>query len=219
MCGKFTQMMSWGALVRLADLVGAREGVSETVTPMRFATIIRLDAAGTRGTARMRWGFVPCWEKDPLKGAKFIHARAETLDSKRAFSAAFRSRRGLLVVRTFNEGKEITVRKTEQHVVTPRDGKPIAIAVIWERWGEPHAGGVDTFAMVTVPANQLIGTITDRMPAVVEPSDWSKWLGEAPAHDEGLKAMLKPFEGDWDMYPEKPSPTPKKPAESQFDLF
>ena len=219
MCGKFTQMTTWGALVHLADLVGAREGASETVTPMRFATIIRLDAAGTRGTARMRWGFVPRWEKDPVKGAKFIHARAETLDTKRAFSDAFRSRRGILVVRTFNEGKEITPKKTEQHVVTPRDGNPIAIAVIWERWGEAHAGGIDTFAMVTVPANRLIGTITDRMPAIIAPGDWSKWLGEAPAHAEELKDMLKPFEGDWDMCPEKQNSPPQKPAASQFDLF
>jgi len=205
--------------VQLADLVGADAGASETVTPMRFATIIRLDAAGTRCAARMRWGFVPRWEKDPVRGAKFIHARAETLDTKRAFSDAFRARRGILVVSTFNEGKEITPRKTEQHVVTPRDGNPVAIAVLWERWGEVHAGGVDTFAMVTVPANGLIGTITDRMPAIIEPGDWSKWLGEEPAHDEELKAMLKPFDGDWDMRPEKQKTPPLKLSDSQPDLF
>jgi putative SOS response-associated peptidase YedK len=122
-------------------------------------------------------------------------------------------------VSTFNEGKEITPRKTEQHVVTPRDGNPVAITVLWERWGEVHAGGVDTFAMVTVPANGLIGTITDRMPAIIEPGDWSKWLGEEPAHDEELKAMLKPFDGDWDMRPEKQKTPPLKLSDSQPDLF
>lgn len=209
-------MMSWERLVELADLIGAPNGARETVTPMRFATIIRLDAEGGRETARMRWGFVPAWEKDPLKGTKHIHARAESLDEKRAFADAFARRRGLLAVRTFNEGKEITPRKTEQHVVTPRDGKPVAIAVLWQRWGEVHAGALETFAMVTVPANRLISSITDRMPAIVQPQDWSKWLGEVPAHPQELKDMLKPFEGDWDMAPEKPA----KPARANMpELF
>ena len=166
----------------------------------------------------MRWGFVPRWEDDPVKGSKFIHARAETLDTKRAFSDAFHNRRGLLAVRTFNEGREITPTKTEQHVVAPRDDKPLAIAVIWERWGEATAG-VNTFAMVTVPANQLIGEITDRMPAIIEPGNWSRWLGEKPAHDEELKAMLKPSDGEWDMRPEKQNSKRQKAQDSQFDLF
>lgn len=199
MCGKFTQMMSWGALVHLADLIGASEGPAETVTPMRFANVIRLTSDGMREMARVRWGFVPRWEKDPVKGSKFIHARSETIDIKPAFADAFRRRRGLVVVRTFNEGREISRSRTEQHVITPRDGKPIAIAVIWERWGEPHAAAIDTFAMVTVAANTLISSITDRMPAIVQPDDWSKWLGETPCHLQELKDMLKPFEGDWDM--------------------
>ena len=214
MCGKFTQMMSWDRLVHLADLIGASDSTPETVTPMRVATIIRLNAEGKRETARVRWGFVPRWEKDPLKGSKFIHARSESLDQKTAFSDAFARRRAILPVRTFNEGREITPTKTEQHVITPRDGKPLVIAVIWERWGETHAGALDTFAMVTVPANKLISTITDRMPAVLQPQDWAKWLGEAPAHAEELKAMLKPYDGDWDMAVQaKP---PKKPQQESF---
>ncbi|HEY5047189.1 MAG TPA: SOS response-associated peptidase [Rhizomicrobium sp.] len=218
MCGKFTQMMSWSTLVHLADLLGSREGASETVTPMRFATIVRLDREGWRQAARLRWGFVPRWEKDPLRGAKFIHARSETLDTKRAFADAFAVRRGLLIVRSFNEGKEVAPRKTEQHVITPRDGAPLAIAVVWERWGEPHAGGLETFAMVTVAANRLIGAIAERMPAIVEPANWSKWLGEEPAHGEE-KAMLAPFEGDWDMAPEKPKPPPPRPPNPQPELL
>jgi putative SOS response-associated peptidase YedK len=161
-----------------------------------------------------RTGFLPAGEKDPVKGRKLFHARAETIDTTRAFADAFERRRAILVVKTFNEGKEITPTKTEQHVVTPRDGKPIAIAIVWNRWGEAHAGGIDTFAMVTVPPNALIGTITDRMPAILQPEDCAKWLGEERAHIEELKAMLKPFEGDWDMQAEKKSPPPRRPKPS-----
>ena len=205
MCGKFTQMMSWGAYVTLADFVGAPEGPCETVTPMRFATVLRRGVKGAREAVRMRWGLVPRGAKDPNR-SPFIHARADTIDERPTFADAFRHRRGLVVVRTFNEGKEIAPRRTEQHTITPNDGKPVAIAVIWERWGEPHGAMLESFAMVTVEANRLIGTITDRMPAIVQPDQWAKWLGEEPAGGEELKAMLTPFEGDWTMRPEKPRP-------------
>ncbi len=221
MCGKFTQMMSWGEYVRLADLLGLpSDGPSEIGTPMRFANVIALDENRRRRTVRMRWGLVPPWEKDPNKIRGTIHARAETIDQKRSFMNAFADRRGLLVVKTFNEGKELPSGKTEQYVITPRDGKPAAIAVIWERWGEQHGGSLLTFAMVTVPANTLIGTITDRMPAVIQPADWGKWLGEDPATAAELKALLQPFEGDWDMHAaaNDKSPPPKKPG-PQPDLF
>jgi len=210
MCGKFTQMISWRALVRLSDLLGST-GDEETVTPMRFANVIALDGEGRRKSVRMRWGLVPPGAKDPLADRPHIHARAETIDSKPTFRGAFRRQRGLIAVATFNEGKEIAPNKTEQYVLTPRDGKPAAIAVIWERWGEPHEAPLLSFAMVTVPPNELIGTITDRMPALIEDGDWAKWLGEEPATVEELKAMLRPSDRGLDLRKAgKPPPKPKK---------
>ena len=102
-------------------------------------------------------------------------------------------------MRTFNEGREITPTKTEQHVIAPNDGKPIAIAVIWECWGEAGPAMLASFAMVTVPANALIRQITDRMPAIVAAEKWDVWLGETAATVAELKAFLRPFEGDWTM--------------------
>jgi len=212
MCGKFTQMIAWGAYVTLADLIGLSGGALETITPMRFATVIRLSASGVREAVRMRWGLVPPGAKDP-NASPFIHARAESIDERPTFAAAFRHRRGLVVVKTFNEGKEITPSKTEQHVIAPNDGGLLAIAVIWERWGELHGASLETFAMVTVSANRLIGTITDRMPAIVPPEHWAKWLGEEPASQAELKSILVPMEGDWTMRPEKPPRPPRNDAQ------
>jgi putative SOS response-associated peptidase YedK len=218
MCGKFVQMKDWEAMVELAELVlSTSHGLSETITPMRVASVIRLNADGKREVARMRWGFVPANAADQNIGTQFIHARAETIEEKPTYRDAFFNRRGLVIVRTFNEGKEITPTKTEQHVITPRDGKPLAIAVIWERWRKLP---LESFAMVTTAANALIGTITDRMPAVIAPEHWGRWLGEEPASVDELKAILKPFEGDWDMEAaaRAKSPAPKKPS-AQQELF
>jgi putative SOS response-associated peptidase YedK len=166
---------------------------------------------------RMRWGLVPPGAKDPLAGRPHIHARAETIDSKPSFRDAFRRRRGLIAASTFNEGKEIAPSRTEQYVLTPKDAKPVAIAVIWEHWSETHEAPLLSFAMVTVPPNELIGTITDRMPALIEGGDWAKWLGEEPATAEELKAMLRPSDRDLDM--RKAGKPPSKPKKGDQPTF
>lgn len=47
-------------------------------------------------------------------------------------------------------------------------------------------------AYVTEP-NELCAPIHNRMPAIVDPADYPKWLGEQPATNDELHAMLKPF--------------------------
>jgi putative SOS response-associated peptidase YedK len=225
MCGKITQAVNWAEATTYEELVAAlTDDRVDIGTPMRLLRVIARDDAGTRRSVTMRWGLIPPWETDPTRISGTIHARAETIDQKPSFKAAFAQRRGILPVRTFNEGRELPNGKTEQHVITPKDGQPLGIAVIWERWTSPQGSSLLTFAMVTVPPNKLIGTITDRMPAVLPPGRWAQWLGEEPASPEELKTLLKPQEGDWDMAPQSPPPRPSRsprPAEPdpQPDLF
>ena len=124
-----------------------------------------------------------------------IHARAETIDTLPTFAEAFAHRRGLLIVKTFNEGEEVG-KKTVQLTITPNDGKPMAIAVIFERWEHDDGGELLTFVMVTTPPNPLIARITDRMPAVIQPGDWALWLGERPESLADIKALLVTQDGD-----------------------
>lgn len=228
MCGKITQRPDWTEALTPRQFNDVPADIPngaavDTITPMRFASVICLNPEGRRVQRRMRWGFVPADADDQaLFGTKFIHARAETIEQKPTFRDAFFKRRGLLVVDSFNEGEEITPKKTQQYVVTPRGCRMLAIAVIWERWNGPGPVPLETFAMVTTPPNPLIATITDRMPAVLNDADWPKWLGEEPATVDELKAMLKPSDLAMDMTRAgKPPPPPKpaKPPSPQGSLF
>ncbi len=225
MCGKITQHVRWTDLPAVMREFGP-EGVAfdgpdadriEVATPMRMARVIALDSSGERQLVPMRWGFDAPWERAKL----VIHARCETIDTKPTFREAFaEGRRGILVCRTFNEGQEIAT-KTRQYVIAPKDGRPVAIAVLYQRTA-PTDGSqpILTFVMATTPNNKLIGTITDRMPAVLRSCDWPKWLGEEPATLPEVKAMLTPHEGDWDMAPQEPMKSRRPPhASGQGSLF
>ena len=227
MCGKFTQMMSWGTLVRLYRIHEepeeraereAREGDGEddrveASTPMRPAWILVLDDQKRRRRVRMRWGFTSTWKKDERGNPeRHIHARCETIDRMPAFKDAFTvGRRGILIVRTFNEAKKVTDTKYEQQVLTPKDGKQLGIAVIWNYETQPDGTEILVYCMVTTPPNRQIGEITERMPAVLPEVLWDKWLGAEPATLAEIKDMLTPYEGEWDMAPQDPPKPPRPP--------
>ncbi|MEQ1781144.1 MAG: SOS response-associated peptidase family protein [Hyphomonadaceae bacterium] len=219
MCGKFTQMATWADVVAFSQpLVATPEHAPVVVsTPMRLAQVMRLGEDGRRELAPMRWGFSK--PENPAFKPDHMHARAETIDTRRTFADSFAERRGIVLVQTFNEGEALPNGKTKQWVIRPKDRKPIAIAVIWEEWQGPE--GVEaTFVMVTVPPNALIGCITDRMPAILREEDWSRWLGEDDAKSLDVKALLRTFddEGAWEMSEQAPSKPTKKPP-PQGDLF
>lgn len=230
MCGKFTQMASWREVHAFSQALtdgalsdgAAGDGAVLTATPMRFAHILRLDADGRREVVPMRWGFPDRRASAPGR-PKHMHARAETIDERPTFANAFAHARGVLLVRTFNEGEDLPSGKTKQWVFTPRDGRPLAIAVIWEEWRREADGGeetLETFVMATTPPNALIARVTDRMPAFLRLQDVPLWLGETDAPLSEVKAALRTYEddGNWEMT-EQATGRPWSPGESQGDLF
>jgi len=64
------------------------------------------------------------------------------------------------------------------YAVARQDGKPMMFAGVWDGWRGPEGQIIRSYAIVTCPANVLMAPIHDRMPAILEQSDWPLWLGE-----------------------------------------
>jgi putative SOS response-associated peptidase YedK len=226
MCGIFTQMASWEGVVTFSEALTSSDGPARTVRPMDFADVVCLDETGARVTRKMRWGGAKKGSTAPGNRPENIHAQAEKLDGYWLYLA---QQRGILITRTFNEGKEVSKSKTDQYTFTPKDAQPLGIAVIYEKWEREDGSELYTFIMMTTPANRQIidNEITDRMPAVLTPDKWAVWLGETNASVEEAKALLVPVDGDWTMEAapknkktSKPAPQkPPAPQDPQFDLF
>jgi len=71
------------------------------------------------------------------------------------------------------------------------------MAGLWVEWTDKRTGErIKSCTIVTCPANALVGALHDRMPVIVTEEDWAKWLGEVPATNDELKALLVPFGDD-----------------------
>jgi putative SOS response-associated peptidase YedK len=211
MCGKFTQQVTWEQIVHYSNLLQAPVGGSGLVTPMRQGRVIALDDAGKRRNAPMRWGWPDRRPKANINIPRFMHAKSETIDVLPTFAESFRKRRGIVAVSGFNFGQEVTSKKVIQHVVTPNDGKPLGIAVIYDRFAVPDGAEFLAFVMVTAAPNPAIGELTDRMPAILPPESWARWLGEE--HEASLadvRAVLGTQPGDWDIREQQKPPRPAR---------
>ena len=92
-----------------------------------------------------------------------INARAETVAEKPAFRSAIRRRRCLVPADGFYEWKRVNGRK-QPYYIRLGDGEIFAFAGLWESWGGPGHGSVESCALLTPGPNDLIRPIHDRMP-------------------------------------------------------
>jgi len=71
-----------------------------------------------------------------------------------------------------------------------KTGMPFGLAGLWENWKDPATGDwVCTFTVITVPSNELIMQIHDRMPAILRPGDYDRWLGSELDPDDLLTSF------------------------------
>jgi putative SOS response-associated peptidase YedK len=69
----------------------------------------------------------------------------------------------------------------------------MVIAGLWEKWKDPKSGNeVLSYTILTCPPNDAMAELHDRMPAILAENKWPKWLGEQPATEQDLLALLKP---------------------------
>lgn len=179
MCGRFAVTLPNDAMAQLFAAQPANtlpEVPNFNVCPTNQVHVVRSGETG-RQLLPMRWGFIPHWYKAENAGPLLINARSETLAEKPAFREACRMRRCLMVATGFYEWTKSAQETRLPWYIHRQDGAPIAFAGIWQDWG----GGEQrqpTCAIVTTGANESISNIHHRMPVILEPEQWSLWLGE-----------------------------------------
>ena len=182
----------------VADLFGLSYDMSRprgpdkaryNVAPSTLIPVLRV-VSGTRELAELQWGLIPHWNTNP-KHAGYVNARAETAPDKPAFRDPFRWRRCLVPADGFFEWQHVGKKKVP-YLFRKAGGGMFVYAGLWDRWNSP-AGPVDTVAVLTVPANDLVKPLHDRMPAIVSEGRFNLWLDPKEARPPALLPLLEPY--------------------------
>lgn len=163
------------------------------IAPTQSVPVVALKSDGERfGLAMLKWGLVPDWADSPDRGVRPFNARDDSM-GKPMFSALFAAQRCLLVASGFYEWRLVGKRKEPVHF-SFTGGGVMAFAGLWSVWTD-GTRKVPTCCLITTTPNELVKDYHDRMPVIVHPEDYHRWLdNDTPQRD--LKAMLKPFPAD-----------------------
>jgi putative SOS response-associated peptidase YedK len=180
MCGRFARRSTQEVLadwfgVELEDMPWFAP--SYNVAPQSTQPVVRLNAdTGKPEFSLMRWGLVPYWAKDPKIGYTTINARAEEVATKPLFREALKSRRCLVPADAFYEWQQLGAKAKKPFAFGLRSGKPYAFAALWERWKPKEGEPLETFTILTTDPNELAEPVHDRMPVILEPQDYARWM-------------------------------------------
>lgn len=190
MCGRYTITTPSEELAEYFGAASPREGIEprKNAAPSQSLPVI-LDSHPTQ-IVYARWGY-PMRIKQDASQVNLINVRAETIEREPYYTKKPNfGHRCLVLADGFYEwmkagtGKKFPYRFTVEEM-------PIAFAGVYQ-WSERKGVQEPLFAIVTVPPNDLVRKVHNRMPAILERHKEKQWLGAKP---EDYRKLLKPFGG------------------------
>jgi putative SOS response-associated peptidase YedK len=153
---------------------------SFNLAPSQHGPVVLPGDDGKPAIEMLVWGFQPHWAK---RG--WINARSETVFSSRAFASAAKRHRCLVPALGWYEWQG--AKPPKQPWLFHRDGFTLfAFAGIWTAGIEDKPA---TYAVLTTEAAPAIASIHRRMPVVLDPADYLRWLAADCDQQEAVSIL------------------------------
>jgi putative SOS response-associated peptidase YedK len=159
------------------------------IAPTQEVAAVR-DTPDGRELSWLKWDLIPSWAKD--KRLAPINAQAEKAATKPMFCSAFKKRRCLVPSDGWFEWQPLDAKRKQPYFFGPRDGKPLAFAGLWESF-ENDGEQVETCAILTTAANELVSQVHNRMPVILAPGNFDQWLDPA---NQDVQDLPRPYPAD-----------------------
>ncbi len=170
--------------------------------------------------ALVRWGLVPGWSREMRPGRPLINARAETILEKPSFSGAMKHRRCLIPADGYFEWQGDTPGKKQPYRFTRPDQGLFAFAGIWEHWMTSEGSELESAAIITTAANDAVAPVHHRMPVIIEPENFTRWLDSEKVLARQAARLLVSAPDDYFVFEKTTIDRPQKPKQDdQLSLF
>ena len=194
MCGRFVQNFNLDNLHQNFNIRTSAPDVTPNynVAPTQeILAIIKHDNENT--LEKLHWGLVPFWAKDISIGTRMINARSETVAKKASFRHPFKKRRCLIPANGFYEWKGEKGSKQPFYVFIP-SREPFSFAGLWETRADKDSDEKPVYkscTIITTEASESIHEIHHRMPVILDPGFYEKWLNTEIQDPKELEAILQ----------------------------
>jgi putative SOS response-associated peptidase YedK len=191
MCGRYELHSSPAAIALAFDLPYAPDIQPRyNIAPTQPVPVVRLNRVGQRELSQLRWGLVPYWAKDLSIGNRMINARGETVATKPGFRDVYREKRCLLPADGFYEWAKLVGGGKQPVRVALRTGRAVCIGRPMVALAASGGRADRNLRHVTTDANELLQRVHDRMPVILAPGDYDRWLDVT---DQNPADLIRPY--------------------------
>lgn len=159
------------------------------LAPTQLAPLITNEA--TRRLTLARFGLVPSWSESEKQKNTLINARVEGVATSKTYARALRTRRAVVPVTGYFEWQPAANGKKQPVFIHDSDGKPMALAAVWDRWRNAEGQRIESFAVITRPSAGFLTGIHSRMPFELQPEDIERWLSPEASTPGDLAHVLQ----------------------------
>lgn len=193
MCGRFTLDISPQVIAKAFDLKELPSLEQRyNIAPSQQVAVIR-HSGDNNSLDLMKWGLRPGWSQDADHTP--TNARCETVHEKPFFAHAIKYNRCIIPASGFYEWKPVDSRKQPYYIRLSNSGV-MGFAGLWEKWNAEDGTEHETCCVLTTAANEMMKTIHDRMPVILQPDDYELWLNRNMHNPHELQRLYNPFQSD-----------------------
>lgn len=138
----------------------------------------------------MRWGLIPAWSKNLTSGNHPFNARAETLAERPTFRSLISRNRCLIPASGFYEWLKKENGSKQPYLFTVKYEEIFSFAGLYDRWVDAEGKEIYSYTIITVPANEIVRPIHDRMPAIIGPAREEEWANVQEESWEEARRVL-----------------------------
>lgn len=163
------------------------------VAPTQQVAAVRQGEDGPVWDA-MRWGLVSPWVHDRetlKKRPPLFNARAESLAEKNSFKGPLKTHRCLVPATGFIEWK-VVGKDRQPYLFEVDGGQGFFFAGLWTRYRLGDEEGTSCTIITTTP-NEVAGAVHDRMPVILPPEAYMRWLDPEEQDPAAVLPMLRPY--------------------------
>lgn len=170
----------------------------------------------------MRWGLIPFFAKGVPTKYSTINATVEKLETGPAWRGPWkRGQRCIQLASGFYEWHLAETGQKQPYFIHLADQEVFGFASLWDRSVTEEGSAVESCAIITLPANELMrgihnaGAHPGRMPAILAPDQFDHWLDGGA---EAARAMIIPCPSER-MQVYRVSPRVNSPKNNGLELI
>lgn len=191
-----------------------------------------ITSTSPQGVSLFYWGTAPDWAKNKNLSEKFINLRAESFGEKPALKKAIRTQRCIIPADGFYGWKKVGKKTNIPYRFVFKSGDIFSFPALWEEFEDTEGHEIQTFTIFTLPADNIVNIIQDRMPVILHRETEKIWLDKNAAEEKLMEILSTSATTDMNYYPVSPkiseinidvpsliTPTPPADQHGNLTLF